>query len=288
MTDEPADKTLWAYDAHEAVGVFHDPAALEKAVDELEINGFDRSAISVLTTSAHARERTERFYRTVADIEDRADVPRQGFASSDSRTVGKTAAVGIPLYIGAVVGAFAVVATGGALALAFEAAIAGGAVGAGLGALLAAAVARHHAAWVQEQLTKGGIVLWVNTPSAEAEKRAVTVLERLGARNVRVHHIPREWNIKEIPFAAVQPDPFLESLWRRLFGAMAARLGVDPTWDGSRIRRGMQHICAVCSEQRRCQQWLAAGSTEGYEEFCPNAEYWHALKERIRPAAILH
>jgi hypothetical protein len=77
-------------------------------------------------------------------------------------------------------------------------------------------------------------------------------------------------------------------LSRRLFGAMAARLGVDPACDGPSMRRGLQHTCAVCAEQRRCQQWLDAGRTEGYEEFCPNADYWHALKERIRLAATRH
>ena len=82
-------------------------------------------------------------------------------------------------------------------------------------------------------------------------------------------------------------EPMIENypLSRRLFGAVAARLGVDPTCDGPSIRRGLQHTCAVCSEQRRCRQWLAAGHTEGYDEFCPNADYWHALQERVRATA---
>lgn len=82
-------------------------------------------------------------------------------------------------------------------------------------------------------------------------------------------------------------EPLIENypLSTRLFGAMATRLGVDPMHDGPQLRRAIQHTCAVCGHQRECQHWLDSGRVEGYEEFCPNAEYWHALKARIRLAA---
>jgi len=69
--------------------------------------------------------------------------------------------VGVPLYIGGCAGVIAVAAAVGTLGLAIAAAIAGGAW-AGIGALLAAAIARHHSTSVQEQLKKGGLVLWVS------------------------------------------------------------------------------------------------------------------------------
>lgn len=77
-------------------------------------------------------------------------------------------------------------------------------------------------------------------------------------------------------------------LSRRLLDAMAARLGIDPSCGGPLMKRALQHTCAICAEQRRCRHWLAAGHTEGYEEFCPNADYWRALKTRIRLATTLH
>lgn len=85
-------------------------------------------------------------------------------------------------------------------------------------------------------------------------------------------------------------EPMIENypLSARLFGAMAARLGVDPLCDGPQIRRAIQHTCAVCGHQSECRHWLDSGRTEGYEEFCPNADYWHALKERIRTAMTRH
>lgn len=84
-------------------------------------------------------------------------------------------------------------------------------------------------------------------------------------------------------------EPMIENypLSRRLFGAMAVRLRIDPMCDPA-MRRAVEHTCAVCRHQRECRQWLKSGRTEGYEEFCPNADYWHALKDRIRLAATRH
>ena len=191
----------------EAVGVFRDDKALEAAVDELEVAGFDRAAMSVLATDAQAKEQVERFYHTVKDIEDNSRAPYNAFVSRDSRIEGEAAAVGLPIYVGGCAGAAAVAAMGGALALAIAAAIVGGAAGAGLGAIFAAAIARPHAADVQEQLDKGGLVLWVNVPNVEAEKRAVTVLNKMGAKDVHVHSIKHDWG--PLPSTLPQADPFL-------------------------------------------------------------------------------
>jgi outer membrane lipoprotein SlyB len=210
-----SDASSWAYGAREAVGVFRDPATLEAAVDALELSGFDRAAISVLATHGAARQRLESFYRTVAEAEDSATVPRGAYVSSNSRTEGEAAVVGLPLYIGSVAGAFAVVAAGGALALAYAVAMAAGVAGASLGALLADAIERRHSAEIEEQLREGGLILWVSVSDAEAEKRALALLESLDATDIHVHEIKREWSVRDSPFLLFEPDPFLERDRRR-------------------------------------------------------------------------
>jgi hypothetical protein len=184
--------------AREAVGVFQNPGALEAAVDALEVAGFDRAAISVLATGAEAKAQINRLYHTLGELEDSGDATHAAFADSDSWTEGEAMTVGIPLYIGGIAGAAAVVAAGGALALAVAETIAGAAAGAGLGGLLAAAIARRHSAQVQEQLHRGGLVLWVSVADAEAEKRALAVLDKMAARDIHVHEINRE-SLREIP-----------------------------------------------------------------------------------------
>jgi outer membrane lipoprotein SlyB len=203
MSNEPENRGT----VKEAVGVFRDSNALEAAVDELEVSGFDRAAVSVLATDAKATEQVERFYRTVKEIEDSGRAPSSAFVSRDSRTEGEAAAVAVPLYVGGFAGAAAVAATGGALAMAIAAAIAGGVAGAGLGAILAAAIASHHAAGVRKQLDRGGFVLWVNVPNPDAEQRAVAILNKMGAGDVHVHQVRHEWG--DIPSTVVQADPFL-------------------------------------------------------------------------------
>jgi len=78
------------------------------------------------------------------------------------------------------------------------------------------------------------------------------------------------------------------TLSSRLFGAMAARLGVDPAQDGVVMKRDLQRTCTLCAHQSKCQHWLDSGHSEGYEQFCPNSDYWRALKVRIAAAVPRH
>ncbi len=197
------------YSSREAVGVFSSFEALEGAVDQLEITGFDRATLSVLATDTTIKDRVGRLYRSVGEIEDNSRIPQSAFASTDSRVEGEAAAVGIPLYIGGVAGAGAAVAYGGALAATIAATLAGGVVGAELGAILAVTISRRHSGAVAEQVGQGGMVLWVNLRDADAEHRALEILTMAGARDVHVHEVQRQWTVKDRPLADVQPDPFL-------------------------------------------------------------------------------
>lgn len=204
------DKNTWTYRAREAVGVFPDPDALEAAVSDLEVSGFDRAAISVLGTNEAVKERIGHYYRQMTEIEDNPRVPQSAFDSEGASIEGEAAAIAFPLYIGGVAGAVAVVASGGALAAAVVATLLGGSAGAGLGALLAYAIARHHADRIEKQLDHGGLVLWVGVPDEATEKRAVAILKKTGAQHVHVHEIQREWGPKDRPLAEQHLDVFLE------------------------------------------------------------------------------
>jgi nucleotide-binding universal stress UspA family protein len=70
----------------------------------------------------------------------------------------------------------------------------------------------------------------------------------------------------------------------KLFGAMAERLGVDPSQSDASTRQELQHTCSLCSHQIECKHWLQGFEEEGFEEFCPNADYWNTLRARISGA----
>ena len=211
MVEATEDDGTTFYTSREAVGVFDTADALEAAVDELQISGFNRAAISVLASDRTVRDRLGKLYGSVAEIEDDPRVPQAAFVSKDSRVEGEAATVGVPLFIGGIAGGLAVVASGGALAAAFVAATAAGAIGAGIGALLARVISRRHVDRVCEHLAQGGLVLWVSVRDDVAGARALEILIKGGARDAHLHEIQREWTMKDRPFALGQPDPFLGS-----------------------------------------------------------------------------
>ncbi len=174
----------------EAVGVFADEAGLESAVDGLLENGFDRADISLMASEETVRARLGHAYRSVEEAEDAADVPTMAYVSRDARTEAGAAIVGALFYLPAVAGAAAVVASGGALAAAVAAAAFGGGVGAGIGAILATILQKHHADAIARQLAEGGLLLFVRTRDGAHEETARRILADAGARDVHVHVLP--------------------------------------------------------------------------------------------------
>src|SRR4029434_3426672 len=95
--------------------------------------------------------------------------------------------IGGLMYVGAMAAGGAIVASGGTLAaLVATAALAGGAGGL-IGSILAKWVGDHHAHYLQEQMDRGGLLLWVRTWDAEDERRAVEILSKHSGGDVPRH-----------------------------------------------------------------------------------------------------
>ncbi len=174
----------------EAVGVFHDEKSLQSAVDGLLIAGFDRSFLSLLAGHHAIEEKLGHMYEKVADIEDDPNVPYQAYVGSDSRAEAKGAIVGGLAYVGAVATVGMIVASGGTIAAALVGAALAAGAGGGIGAAFSKYIDNHHAAYLQEQLDRGGLLLWVRTQYAEHENRATEILNRNTADDVHVHDLP--------------------------------------------------------------------------------------------------
>jgi len=174
----------------EAVGVFHDEKSLLSAVDGLLIAGFDRSHLSLLAGQKTVEAKLGHRFEKVAELEDDPTIPTTAFVGIDSRTEAKGVLVGALFYVGACASVGMVVASGGTMAAALVAVALGGGAGGFVGAALARLVDQRHAQRLQEQLEHGGLLLWVRTPDAEHERRAVDVLRRQGATDVHVHDLP--------------------------------------------------------------------------------------------------
>jgi hypothetical protein len=175
---------------HEAVGVFNDADSLQAALDDLQINGFARHEISVLSSDKTIEEKLGHIYKRVEEAEDDPEAPRTIFVPIESIGDAEGALIGTPLYIAVAATAAVTVASGGTLFGTILAITAAGAVGAGIGDILASFVAKHHADYIQDQIDHGGLLLWVNLRSPDLEEKAKEILSKHSAHGVHIHEIP--------------------------------------------------------------------------------------------------
>jgi hypothetical protein len=204
--------TSVSYSSPEVVGILPNEEALETAVDELLLSGFDRQQISILAPRpTWGKDRNLAAISTsVACLADDPLTHLGAFVSSHSRAELEAATVGVPVYVLGVGGYVATVASGGSLAFALAALLLAGATGAGLGGLLAHTMAHRHRDGIAAQIARGGLLLWVQATNLDQKKKAIEMLNRYQAQHVHVHEIEREWGIEDVPFHDAQPDPFLD------------------------------------------------------------------------------
>ncbi len=171
----------------EAVGIFSDAKAVERAVQELLTRGFDQADISLLATERTARDKLGAYSQDTHAAEDDPQAPRQDWISPEARTEGRSALAGMLGYLGALTVAGVVFATGGAAAAAVVAGVVGGGATAAVGATLGRRMDRKIAEAIEYQLDHGGIVLWVRLQRENQVADALEVLRNHGAQDVHIH-----------------------------------------------------------------------------------------------------
>jgi hypothetical protein len=171
----------------EAVAVFDDPERLESAVSELQSKGIARSELSVLAPASLTGHRLGDLRREAED----PTAPREPVVSDTDLRQGRVLGTSLAAAIAALAAAGISVATGGvAAATIAAAAVAAGGVGAA-GALFGRILADDQTSFLEEQLARGGVLLWVRTRDVAAERRALEVLRRYSAY-VYLHELPTE------------------------------------------------------------------------------------------------
>lgn len=179
--------TIGSDKVREAVAVFDDVSGLESAVDELHAAGFSESDISLLAADAAVERKLGHVYRRVEELEDEPRAPRTAFVSGKNLGERENRLVGSLTVLPTVLAAGTVVASAGAVA----AAIVGTAIaGALLGTVFTHWMDQRHADWLQGQLDRGGILLWVRTADEERERQALEILTRFSAHDIHIHEIP--------------------------------------------------------------------------------------------------
>ena len=174
----------------EAVGIFHRNEDLQGAIDELLNSGFHRSELGLLASEAAVQEKLGDQFKTVSVLADDPAVPRSAYVSPEAIGDAQGGLIGALVYVGAAATAGAVVASGGTLAAIITAVVLAGGTGGLLGSVLAKWLGGHHASYLQDQIDRGGLLLWVRTRHATDEQRAVEILKRHSGSEVHVHALP--------------------------------------------------------------------------------------------------
>jgi hypothetical protein len=174
----------------EAVGIFHRNEDLQGAIDELLSSGFHRSELGLLASETAVREKLGDQFKSISALADDPAVPRAAYVSPEAIGEAQGGLIGALVYVGAAAAAGVLVASGGTLAAIIIAVVLAGGTGGLLGSVMAKWLGNHHATYLQDQLDRGGLLLWVRTRHAADEQRAVEILKRHSGGEVHVHALP--------------------------------------------------------------------------------------------------
>jgi hypothetical protein len=171
----------------EAVGIFHRKEDLQNAIDDLLSSGFHRSELGLLASEKTVLEKLGDQYKSVDVLADDPAVPRAVYVSPEAIGDAQGSLIGALIYVGAAVASAVVVASGGTLVGIITAGVVAGGTGGLLGSVLAKWLGDHHATYLQGQIDRGGLLLWVRTRHAADEQHAVEILNRHSGCEVHVH-----------------------------------------------------------------------------------------------------
>ena len=174
----------------EAVGVFADATGMQTAIDELLASGFEADALNLLASTDTVESKLGHIYRKVAELEDDPAVPRDHYVPAETVEGADRGAIGVLAMAGALSTGGAVVISGGSLAAVALAAALGAGTWGLMGEVLTKFVGADHAKDLEDQLSAGGLLLWVRCANAAQETRAQEILKKHSGKDVHVHTLP--------------------------------------------------------------------------------------------------
>jgi hypothetical protein len=204
-----SDAVLDRAKVREVTGIFYSRAALDDAVQALLLAGFDRADIDQIGS---VEEMYRRLGAEVApeELPDVPEAPREHYVGREDVTTTVVAIASTLAALAAMLGALAAIASGRGTGAAVGVAIVTGAIAFGIGFVAAARLTGRDPRRGSDPLEEThGLILWVRVRSDDREDKAVRILQKHGARAVRVHVVDLPKTIEDIPLATLPPDPWL-------------------------------------------------------------------------------
>jgi len=172
----------------EAVGVFTNAHDLQEAIRTLEGSAFPRQDISVMGQQSDLYEifHKDKNESTLEAMSD-PNVDRIAPSRPEEQTIGTSALIGGSAYVGAM--AMALSAGAVAVPAIVGAAVLGAAGGGTIGAVLAKLLGDRYHRTIEEQIERGGLLLWVRTPDEHKEMLAKVIMRQHHAQNVHIQEM---------------------------------------------------------------------------------------------------
>lgn len=171
----------------EAVCVFDNTRDLQDCIRTLEGSAFPRQDISVMGQQSHLEKALHNKMVDPYQVMDDAHVPRQAPSRPEEHTIGASALIGGTAYVGAM--AMALSAGAVAMPAIAGAAILGATGGGAIGAILTKLLGDHYSAQTEEQIERGGLLLWVRTPDEHKEMLAKVIMRQHHGHSVHIHEM---------------------------------------------------------------------------------------------------
>lgn len=174
----------------EAVGVFSDIGAVHDCIEELQINGFDRSDITMLSRTEVVGSKSTRPIVDTLQTEDSPTAVRGPVIEPETLGDAQGIILGASIYILILCGAGISAALGLSLPLLLLFSGTAGIIGIGIGIICVQFVRGRQNGYYRQQLDHGGIPIWVHTQDSARERQAIKTLTQNRARDVHLHDIP--------------------------------------------------------------------------------------------------
>ncbi|HTI78847.1 MAG TPA: hypothetical protein VL614_00200 [Acetobacteraceae bacterium] len=158
---------------HEVRARFRDPDAMERAIEQLEVSGFNRADLS-LPEAQPPLARATPDYGAKAPSDEADARQARTLHTSGAAAVAGMAAAGV------------VIATGGAAAPAVAAALVGGGLAGGAAFAVSSAANSSEQADRERKAASGTLILSVHAASKEKRGEAATILRSVGGMDVEV------------------------------------------------------------------------------------------------------
>jgi hypothetical protein len=205
--DRANDTIIERVRIREVAGVFRSRDALDATVGALAESGFDRADIAVTSRKA-VREKLG-IEVPAEEIPEVTEAPRRPFFGPEDVALVAGMGIGILMFVGAALGAFAVTASGGSSAAAALAALVGGTVVGGIAAWIVRRLRRERIPEIDTPDTVGELVLFVRVRSTDRVIKAQEILGTHGAEAVRLHEIGIDKRLQDVPLSSLRMDPWL-------------------------------------------------------------------------------